>query len=608
MYFIKPKNVFTRPSRYFSEVIEKIPSNYFEELEGRKIHIFTEPKTQTLVFGNQGNRRKMPLKRDPLSPSSLSHRYLMKLLKKLEVDERSYLIYLGGKPFLLVLDPSKEGMPECIEKYYEPFLNIAGTRVRDAKKVYENKVKRFEWLKEVSKIPEEVLREIFRLEKFDEELEREYAKIMRFHLISQIQNYLFDQSEKVDEKLNIFLLMSESSWYYKLMRRALKNFPEEKYELKYRNLLDLPDALGYSSLKVLTKFANYLKTQLKLDGKRLKVKEKPDVEFFIPPSFDEKSKSFNPFYDEELDDFLSFKLFSSLEFIPGRRRVTDRERVMNLDPKMFQELPPYEPIESLIIKLFDNLEPLKPVEGISQQKLKADLKASDLSPPTNLHFLYSAFKFPPPSEAKKKIYLGQILHSLMLSDPSLQNSYYINHFIWKIGGLRPTLREKYTELRFYSSINGLVVAAQPDFLLVNQSNELVIGEVKSSTAIELIYHKSHAYQMAFEKYVLESLGYRVAEVGILVYVQGPPKDPSVQSQPDIRLPILNEETVKESVEIAKERFELRKRVLKDPSLLRKMGREFDERRFTYGSYYLENLENLVKHVEKIKCSKQNIFP
>ncbi len=140
MYFVAPPYIITKPSKYW-KIIQKIGEELLTQIKDippRKVHVFMWPKTSTKISTHPGNKKKVPLFKDPLAPYSQTPRMVMKKLYEL-VGKNAYLIVLGGIPPLMALE-SENGkrdslkLVEPLRDFYRPFSNVAGLSVSKAKK------------------------------------------------------------------------------------------------------------------------------------------------------------------------------------------------------------------------------------------------------------------------------------------------------------------------------------------------------------------------------------------------------------------------------------------------------------------------------------------
>jgi len=103
---------------------------------------------------------------------------------------------------------------------------------------------------------------------------------------------------------------------------------------------------------------------------------------------------------------------------------------------------------------------------------------------------------------------------------------------------------------------------------------LVPIDVKTSIVFPEVYKKLHRNQLTAYKIGLESLGFKVSNIGILLYAIFPNFNDGPPIRPTNRYAYLSEEKI--VMERIKEIYESIKAVLKNPEVIDKIARKYED--------------------------------
>lgn len=571
MYFKKSsRNIITRPLFYFQLLGGSKPPKADSE---RGILIFPSPRQALPITSHPKNLKQSTRIADPLAPYSLSDRIIADFLKINDLNKRSYLIHLGyiDDGGILVVDPTNMS---AVNERYEPFLNYSGLNAKRFEKLMERRKFRREWYLNQG-FSEEEIEKIKIVE--DMEAERKAARKNREIIKKNLLTFLRPFYEKHGKNLKVFVLESESSFEYKAVLSSLKKLGALDC-LKHK---DLEAGENYSSLMGLKKEIKHLLHQSKIEEnvKLNKYFKDVDIEFYWPPEFDDESNSYTVFQEEFLKD-KKFNVYGKIVndrmrhkgFIENYKNFLSN---LSLDEKEIKKrvetLPSYEPIESLVLKQSEKIGQSKPfTEKLKNSEEGLNIlnffSPSQFSAPCTFSRICQALKVKIyTSKEEEKIFLGNEYHKLILSDP--KEDVYINHKIWELAGLEPIPRSFYTEKHMYGKIEldgrKIHLSGLADAILTCD-NEIILFEYKLSQVLPEIYKKGHAKQLLAYKFILESLGYKVADVGILLYGIAPPSKPELRSSVTNRYAIFSSGLREEFKEDLKDYFHWVRKIYDSP--------------------------------------------
>jgi len=609
------RDIVTRPSLY-SQLLNN--TNLPEADTNRNILIFPSHKQILPISSHPKNSKSSTKTTDPLAPYSLSEKIISEYIRNHGLDKKTYLLHLGyiNDGGILVIDPVNM---KAVNETYEPYLNYSGLDVKKYGKVMEKRKFRKEWyLKHGFK--EEEIEKINIVE--DMEPEKKAATKNRKIIRENLLNFLKPFYETHGEKLKVFVFAPRNSFEYKAVASSLKKLNAQNC-LIHKNLKEGKDYSSLQGLKIEIENLLYqfgIQENIRLE----KYFSNVDFDFNWPPEFDPNSNSYTIFPTEFLEKERN-NVFGKI--------ITDRQRYENFleeyknflqahsfnedeIEKKIENLPSYEPIENLILKQWEKIGELKPFT----QQIKSQMKSlnekerllksfspSQFSAPCTLTRIYQALNIEiMEKEEEEKVFLGKKYHELILNDP--QENAYINHEIWKLVGLQSLQRSFYTERQ----LSGEIKIGNKDVYLSGITDaisicgdEIVLFEYKLSQVLPEIYKKSHAKQLLAYKKILESLGYKVADIGILLYGIAPPPKPELKSSVTNRYAIFSSNLREEFEDDLKDYFDWIEKLYEEPEKIKELRENEIERgcKICSQDSLAEKKDKLA--IEKIKKIKQS---
>ena len=615
MYFKSPQHIITKPHN-FTERLLKNPNPPEVDLN-RNLLIFPSSKQILPITSNPKNLKSSSRISDPLAPYSLSTRIIAEILVNYGLSGKSYLIYLGyiKDGGILVVDPTQM---KPLNEGYTPYLNFSGLDAKIFERLNEKRKFKKGWYK-AQGYKEEEVEEIKVVE--DLEPERKAAKENRKIVRKNLKKFLESFLEKHQNKLKIFVFDSKSSFEYKAVYSSLK-------ELKALDCLfhkNFQPGENYSSLEGLRKEIKHLLYQngieIREDLKLEKYFNDVDFNFNWPPEFDFQSNSYTIFLEEDLEkerNTIFGKIINDRvrysQFLKRYRQFLKNFGFNDTEvEKRLESLPCYEPIESLIIKQEEKIGELKPfTKEIKSLEIKVDIfnsfSPSLFAVPCTLTRIQQALNVKIRElKEEEKIFLGTEYHKLILSDP--EEMAYINHAIWRISGLNPIPRSFYTEKKICGEIEidgkKIYFPGVVDAITVCD-DEIIILDYKLSPVLPEKYKRGHAKQIFLYAKILESYGYKVGDIGILLYGIAPPSKPELKSSVTNRYAIFTSELEEELCENVKDYFYWLKELYYSPDDgMRKLRKEEEKRGCKICSSDVLAEQKDKAAIEAIKKIKQN---
>jgi len=577
------RDIIAKPSLLHSQLLNDINPPKVDT--DRNILVFPNPKQILPISSHPRNFKSSTRIADPLAPYAFSDQIISKYLSNHGLD-KSYLVHLGyiHDGGILVINP--ENM-EAVNESYRPYLNYSGLDFKKYEKVMEKRKFRRKWYLEHG-FTEEEIEKINIVEDMEPEKKAaiENRKIIRKNLLKFLKPFY----ETHGKNLKVFVFAPINSFEYKAVSSSLKKLKAQNC-LIHKNLREGKDYSSSEALKIEIENLLY-QFRIQENVKFEKYFNKVNFDFFWPPEFDPESNSYTIF---------------QREFLRGERAnvfgkiINDKQRYekfleeyenflkgLDFDEKEIEEkklkLPCYEPIESLILRQCERIGELKPfTQEIKRFDAEANLfnsfSPSQFSAPCTLTRIYQALNVRiMEKEEEEKVFLGDKYHKLILSNP--QDNAYINHEIWKLVGLQPFPRSFYTEKKLSGEIEidgkKIYLSGITDAVSIC-GDEIVLFEYKLSPVLPEIYKRAHAKQLLAYKKILESLGYKVADIAILLYGIAPPSKPELKSSVTNRYVIFSSGLREEFEDDLKDYFYWIKELYREPEKIKKLREKEIER-------------------------------